>query len=36
MARVRLARLLYCTMLNRLMHSPVVCAVRTTDWLTHL
>jgi len=33
---VRLARLLCCTILNCLMRSSVVCAVRTTDWLIHL
>ena len=34
--RARLARLLCCTILNRLMRSLVVCTVRTTDWLIHL
>lgn len=34
--RARLARLLCCMILNRLIRSLVVCAVRTTDWLIHL
>jgi hypothetical protein len=29
-------RLLRCTILNRLIRSPIICAVRTTDWLSHL
>ncbi len=34
--RARLARLLCCTILSRLIRSLVVCAVRTTDWLIHV
>jgi hypothetical protein len=34
--RARLARLLCCAVLSRLIRSPVVCVVRTTDWLIHL
>lgn len=34
--RARFARLLRCAILNRLIRSLVVCAVRTTDWLIHV